>query len=73
MKEYKIYMEGFVATGQSAKAQLLATVEGETFTDACDRMGRLPKYKRDYKQGNPPTYWGCKLYDNIEDARKSFG
>jgi hypothetical protein len=46
---------------------------------------RTAGYKRDYKPSDmmpgyehlaadhPPTIWGCNLFDNEADARKSFG
>jgi hypothetical protein len=67
MKEYEIWSEGFAATGESAKANFIGSIWGETFIDACKNSGlKLSSY-------DPPIYWGCRLFDNEADARKSFG
>lgn len=68
-KVFEIWSEGFAATGQSGPAALLATVEASSFREACDKhLENSPNY--DAAAG---THWGCHLFDNEADARKSFG
>lgn len=71
MKTYEIWAEGFAATGQAGPASLLGVGKGDTFQEAVRNWGEencdpnLDIYNL--------TYWGCGLFDNEEDARKSFG
>ncbi len=71
-KTFEIWVEGFSITGNSATASLLAKEEGKNWTDAVSRYmeknpGRITIDKRGF------TDWGCRLFDNEADARKSFG
>lgn len=73
---YSLWMEGFSATGQHNTAQYLGDFEGNSFNDACDNWANSIEEQEYYKSGNDkcrPTYWGCRIFDNEEDARKSFG
>lgn len=74
MNTYEIWMEGYLATGMEGipqRAQRMAVARGETFQDACDWYFRC---KGDnYYDSRTLTYWGCKLFDNEADARRSFG
>ena len=82
-EDFDIWVEGYLVTGMEgipAKAQLIATgVEGKDFNDAVTRWynsnpENASKYGSLYftKSGNP-CLWGCCLFDNETDARKSFG
>lgn len=66
---YEIWMEGYCCTGQSSTAFLVAKIEADSFQEACDMY-----FKGDFYY-DPKTlmYWGCRLFDNEVDARKSFG
>lgn len=75
MKEFSVWAEGYVATGERAGAQLLGRASGRTFKDAC-----IALFKKDstlqgatYFSVVSLTYWGCQLFDNETDARKAFG
>lgn len=69
MKAYPIYMEGYQATGDGAKAHYVGEGVGNSFLDACRR-----RYVGDvWYDPNRNTYWGCRLFDNLEDAQRSFG
>lgn len=69
---YNIWVEGWSATGGQGTAQRICTCEGETFQEACDNA-----YKRGFFKGwghySGTSLWGCKLFDNYEDAARSFG
>lgn len=71
--KYEVWMEGYLATGMEGIPQgatLVGEVEADSFKDACDLF-----YGNDTFHYNPQrlTYWGCKLFDNEQDARKNFG
>lgn len=78
-KKYEIWMEGFSATGQEGKAQLVVSnIEAFSFHEACSiHFSKLTKEESEYwsysKQSNTWAIWGCRLFDNEIDARKNFG
>lgn len=75
MTSFEIWAEGYRATGESGDATYLGTSEGESFDEAVKL----------YKDRNPSeahllsrnggywTYWACRLYDNEQQARLSYG
>ena len=72
-KRFEIWSEGFAATGQSGPATFHGYSWGKDFSDAVNRFAdRNEKFARDYRVGEL-TYWGCRLFDNESDARRSFG
>jgi hypothetical protein len=75
LKQYQIWSEGFVVTGNSGTAKLVAAgIKASTFKDACDGFYK-DKDRKDWGEYDSDrlTIWGCKLFDNEEDARKAFG
>lgn len=96
LKEYDIWAEGFVITGQTSQAFKLTEKDGfnrpvlaESFNDAVRKFRKenptSSVYIREYNPENFTSrkayenrrsnwaYWGCALFDNEADARKSFG
>ena len=88
MRTFEIWMEGYIATGESSGANLIGTGEGETFDDAVkDYMFNNPvdhgiainernRYISDEAYKNRRSnwnIWACSLFDNETDARKAFG
>lgn len=76
MKTYNVWMEGYIITGNSGKAEFVGSKEAETFEDACatlleEKYGK-EVFKQQYTQSNN-TWWGCRMFDNEADARKSYG
>jgi hypothetical protein len=72
MKTFQIWVEGYAVTGNRSGATLLGTYQAESWDEAVqkymtDNPGRLDVDSRGY------TDWGCRLFDNEADARKSFG
>lgn len=61
--------------GAESKAWKAGEQEAETFEEACDLYAeKHPRFKDNYRRiGNTPIWWGCELYDNETDARKTFG
>jgi len=84
---YEIWMEGFQATGQSSDAQMIGKGVGQTFDDAVREYARknpdskIEPYTRSSFSSDEHfknrrsnwKIWGCALFDNETDARKSFG
>lgn len=84
---HEIWMEGFAATGQHGSAHKIGEGEGRNFDEAVkDYMAKTPNHgikpndRRGYateaawldRQSNW-NIWGCNLFDNEKEARKSFG
>lgn len=71
MLNFQIWIEGWRTTGNDGQAQLYAEKEADSFSQACERV-----FEND-TSGNfnqeSLTYWGCRLFDNEQDARKRFG
>lgn len=68
-KQYEIWSEGYVATGERAQAFYHGIGYGTTFQEACDNFfGDNETYS-----SHNLSYWACKLFDNGTDARRSFG
>lgn len=70
---FEIWMEGYVVTGNFAEASRVGSSSGVTFDDAVENY---IKSNPDHGIEGPKGYWsiwGCKLFDNEIDARKSFG
>ena len=79
IKPWQIWSEGFQTSGESSTAKLLDTIEATSFDEAVEKYAtkQYPNEKdRNYwfKNTNGTwSFWGCRLYDNEIDARKSFG
>jgi hypothetical protein len=69
-----LWREGFSMTGESGTAEFLGHYpEAKTVREAADAHAAAnPQFAKLYKPEHL-TYWGCRLYDNEADARKSFG
>lgn len=69
VRKYDIWVEGYLTTGMDgipARAQKAASgVHAESFKAACDKHFKGDKYYDSEKC----RYWGCRLFDNKEDAR----
>jgi len=72
-EHFDIWAEGYRATGQSSGATYLGSEKAETFRQACKKHARKDSQFNYYFNEESMTYWGCKLFDNERDARKSFG
>lgn len=75
MRKFEIWVEGFITMDGDSRAWKEGEQEAETFEEACDLYAEShPLFKQYYrKQDGQPIYWGCSLFDNEADARKSFG
>lgn len=69
MNTFEVWIEGYAASGNRSGARLLDIIQANTFTEAVIEAGRGDG------SFNPDnlTFWGCRSFDNEEDARKSYG
>lgn len=75
---YEIWIEGYIATSEEQVAERICGDGinkwwGVNFQDACERALKRLGYEMNLYRKESNTYWGCRLYDNEADARKSFG
>lgn len=70
--KYHIWSEGYRATGGQLGASYHGCYEGDTFEEACKQWA-LSSSEPNLFDPKKLTYWGCRLFDNEIDARKSFG
>ena len=73
MKLYEIWTERDNDYGRNCPVRCLGSAEGYSFKDACKRFAeRVDWFRQKFDEQNT-TYWGCRLFDNELDARKSLG
>lgn len=75
-KLYDIYMEGFHAQGNApARADYVGFANGETFTEACATYYRTQGTEEDkrFYDVERNTYYGCRLFETMTEAQRSFG
>lgn len=70
----QVWAEGFVCSDCRAKATLLGEVEGAANLEEAYRV-LIRERRVDIVLANTRdmTYFGCRLFDNEADARRSFG
>jgi len=74
LKSYSIFIEGYVATGQAARAKKIGTALGTTFRNAAitfsesEEAAGYGDFDKHYL-----AFWGCRVFDNLEDAQRRFG
>ena len=77
--QYTLWIEGFAATGESGQAQDLGVWEGENLDAAImnwvnsNSERDISIYYRYNEQTGYHLWWGCRIFDNESDARRSFG
>lgn len=70
---HEIWAEGYVVTGNIGHAQLVGTARGRTFQEACENYAAgHPEFAK-YFDAERLTHWGCRLFNNEADARRTFG
>jgi hypothetical protein len=76
IREFEIWMEGYIATGESGTAKMIGKGTGRTFDEAImDYMTKNPNHgiEKNTRGRSNWAIWACCLFDNETDARKSFG
>ena len=71
--QFAIWCEGYAATGESGTATLIGRAFGKTFKEAYENFAERDKGFKNLFNPDRMTYWGCRLFTNQADARKSFG
>lgn len=73
-KEYEVWMEGWMATGEINQAQLLGKVIAHSFKEAKLLVynKQTPAEQRHWNK-EKTSVWGCKLYRTEAEARKFCG
>lgn len=72
MKKFNLWMEGYRATCEECDATYLGEYEAESFEDACNAYAQDKGVTLDTYAGRISN-WGCRIFDNEADARKSYG
>ena len=73
---WTIWSEGWQIAGQAGRAQFLGEWPGRTFEEAVMNMcGEKPVIGRYVVRNYDGSfdYWGCRLFDNEKDAKRSYG
>lgn len=80
LRPYNVYSEGYAANEGRSGAISHGVHWGRSFNDAIarwkDEGGKDAQYlssRTDNLGREQWTYWGCKLFDNMADAQRSFG
>lgn len=75
MKDYDIYIEGFAATGNRGVAHLLGTARADNFTKAVIQFNWDNNQDDRYGYFSPSnlSFWGCRCFQTLEEAQRSFG
>ena len=74
-KEYEVWTEGYRASGDSSQAIFHGKFKGKTFREAVVSWVNTltDEYSIACVDLDNMNFWGCRFFDNGEDARKSFG
>ena len=77
-QQYSVYMEGYADNGGCTGASYVGEGTGETFAEAAreacvQRFGESETQKYFSAKGSRPSFWGCRLFDNYDDAAKFLG
>lgn len=72
-RKYEVWCEGYSATGNSGQAHLWGSIEASSFREACVALAAQKDDTEKYFNPTQLTWWGCSLFDNEADARKTFG
>lgn len=72
LREYEVWMEGYLDMGTSFGAQCLGVYEACTFMEACKEACAATGWLLGVWDGVPMA-WRCRLWDNEEDARRRCG
>lgn len=75
MQIFEIWSEGYDVPECKSGAKKLGQAEAETFQEACNIFcSSLHWQERNgFYDSKRLTIWGCRLFDNEIDARRSFG
>lgn len=73
----KIYMEGFLLNGAGGSAHCIGDFEGSNIDEAvANWLIKEPRMKNEYRYNKDTgfhSWWSCRIYDNMNDARQLNG
>ncbi|CAB4192155.1 hypothetical protein UFOVP1244_4 [uncultured Caudovirales phage] len=69
LEPFEVWCSGWESSDGRGAARFLGKFNAESFADACE-MAIIDRSLFDRER---LTYWGCGLFDNETDARRSFG
>lgn len=72
MKEWEIWSEGYVATGEHGKAHFEGKIKAIDFHHACVTL-LGDKLDKNRDGSLKLSIWSCRLFPTEAEARKSFG
>lgn len=74
-RNFEVWIEGYSDHGITAGAKLMGNITANTLEEAVELLWERDSIKTPYEKNSDGTYrcWGCRLYDNEIDARKSYG
>ena len=72
-KLFDIYIEGFHAQGNWSGAEYVGFAKGETFAEACSNFYRTQTAEFSLYNADRNSFWGCRLFENLEEAQRTFG
>ena len=75
IKDIFLWIEGFSATGQRQDATMIGIYQAKNLNDAVKQYMENNKNKVEWDcfGKNRHAIWGCEIFDNEIEARKSFG
>ena len=72
MKKFDLWMEGYRATCEGSDATYIGTYYADTFEEACKMYAKFKGITLG-THGGMLADWGRRIFDNEDDARKSYG
>ena len=68
-----VWAQGYRTNGDSGSAHFWGSVEAEDLAGACKILASVDNQFKKNFEPERMTWWGCRLFDNETDARKTFG
>lgn len=68
-----LWMEGYALNGDRGTATYLGTFEASTVQEAAKAWATTGSPLAKYLNTARTAVWGCRLFDNEADARRTFG
>lgn len=73
MRHFDVWCEGYIANGDRGIATKLFRGIGNSLKEVCEERAKTDEEFARYFNADSMAYWGCRIFDNESDARKSFG
>lgn len=75
LRQFDIWSEGYVDNGGRSDATYFGVYMAKSFDDAVQiYIDSNPNYSKFFSKSEGHwSFWGCRLFDNETEARKSFG